>query len=83
MKIKNDKIISEIFAFVLEDKDGEAILSMTIPIEGTERLMPFISNDKNSLEGLRPLAIKIAKDTNKILKLIKLENRKVLEVIEF
>lgn len=82
MSINYLEKITEMYAFVSVDEGGEGVVGMTMPINGRETFMPFVCADKARMESLKPIAIKIAKESNKTIRLIKLDNRKVLETIE-
>ena len=70
------------YAFVSVDEGGEGVVGMTMPVNGRETFMPFVCADKTRMEALKPIAINIAKEANKTIRLIKLSNRIVLETIE-
>ena len=75
--------ITEIYAFVSKDKNGEGLISMNMPLpDGHEMMMPFVCSDKARMESLKPFAIQIGKATGKTVKLIKLTNREELETYE-
>lgn len=63
MKLKNGRFlrITELYAFVSKDKDGnEGIIGMTQP-DGT--WMPFVGADTERVDSLIPIANKICKIT--------------------
>jgi hypothetical protein len=78
---KNIAIIKEIYAFVSSDQDGEGIIGERLSINGMMTMMPFICADKERMETLRPLAIKIGNETGKKIKLIKFTGREEIQVI--
>jgi hypothetical protein len=73
--------ITEMYAFVSVDESGEGVVGMTMPVNGRETFMPFVCADKKRMESLKPIAKKIAQDSGKTIKLIKLSNRKELETL--
>jgi hypothetical protein len=73
--------ITEMYAFVSVDESGEGVVGMTMPVNGRETFMPFVCADKIRMEQLKPIAKKIAQESGKKIKLIKLTNRKDIEIL--
>jgi hypothetical protein len=73
--------ITEMYAFVSVDEGGEGVVGMTMPVNGRETFMPFVCADKQRMEALKPIAKKIAQESGKTIKLIKLTNRKDIETL--
>jgi hypothetical protein len=73
--------ITEMYAFISVDEGGESVVGMTMPINGRETFMPFVCADKARMESLKLIAENIAKESGKIIKLIKLTNRKDIETL--
>jgi len=79
MTQKEKLIIKEMFAYVVEDKDGEGIIGF---LDGNNQWLPLVGADTERMESLRPLAKAIC-DAKKVpYKLLKFSTRKVLEVYE-
>jgi hypothetical protein len=77
---KNELLkIEEVYIFASSDKDGEGILGQTIEMMGKPIFMPFVCADKKRMESLKPLAKKIAKESGKKVKLIRLSVREEIE----
>lgn len=74
--------ITEIYAFVSSDENGEGVIGMTMPTDAGETFMPFVCADKAKLEKYKFLAKMIGKHSSKTIKLIKLTNREEIEVYE-
>lgn len=73
--------ITEMYAFVSVDEGGEGVVGMTMPVNGRETFMPFVCADKKRMEQLKPIATDISKKSGKTIKLIKLTNRKDIEIL--
>lgn len=72
-------VIADIYAFVAVHPDGdEGILGQSIG--GV--LMPLIGADLTRLQQLRPMAEQIAKESGKVVKLVRFTNRTELDVIQ-
>lgn len=71
--------IDEVFVFVSSDEKGEGIIGQTIKMIGQNVFMPFVCSDKARMELLKPLAKKIAKESGKKIKLIRLSAREEIE----
>lgn len=71
--------IDEIFAYVSVDQNGEGIIGQSVQLMGKDIFMPFVCADKARMESLKPLAKKIAKESGKKIKLIKLSVREEIE----
>ncbi len=71
--------IDEIFAFVSVDEKGEGIVGQSVMLMGQSIFMPFVCADKARMESLKPLAKKIAKETGKKIRLIRLSVREEIE----
>lgn len=71
--------ITEVYAFVSSDKDGEGVVGQSMNTLFGMMFMPFVCADKDRMESLKPLAKKIAKEKNKKIKLIKLTHREEIE----
>jgi len=69
--------ITEIWAFVASDHNGEGVVGMKI----RDTWMPLIAADRDRLEGLRPMAMQIAVETGKTIKLVKFTTREEVETI--
>jgi len=77
---KNELLkIEQVYVFVSVDKDGEGIVGQTIQMMGAPVFMPFVCADKARMESLKPLAKKIAKESGKKIKLIRLSVREEIE----
>ena len=74
--------ITELYAFVSVDKDGEGIVGQSMMTPGGMMMMPFVCVDKARMESLKPLAKQIAKESKKKIKLIRLIQREQLEIYE-
>lgn len=79
MSINYLEQITEMYAFVSKDEGGEGLVGMTMPIGGQATFMPFVCADKDRMESLKPMAMKMAKLGNKKIKLIRLTVREELE----
>jgi hypothetical protein len=71
--------IDEIFAFISVDEKGEGVIGQTIQISGQNVFMPFVCADFARMKSLKPLAKKIAYETGKKVKLIRLSLREEIE----
>lgn len=71
--------IDEIFVFVSSDETGEGIIGQTIEMMGSPVFMPFVCADQARVKSLKPLAKKIANETGKKIKLIRLSVREDIE----
>lgn len=71
--------IDQVFAFVSSDEKGEGIIGKTVQLMGQTVFMPFVCSDKARMESLKPLAKKMAKETGKKVKLIRLSIREEIE----
>ena len=71
--------IDEVFVFVSVDQDGEGIVGQTVQLMGQTVFMPFVCADKARMESLKPAAKKIAKESGKKIKLIRLSTREEVE----
>lgn len=71
--------IDELFAFVSSDQDGEGLIAQTVMIQGQNVFMPFVCADKARMESLKILAKKMAKESGKKIKLIRLSVREEIE----
>lgn len=71
--------ITEIYAFVSSDKDGEGVIGESMNTPFGMMFMPFVCADKERMESLKPLAKRIGKDKKIKIKLIKLTQREVIE----
>jgi len=71
--------IETIFAFIAIDKapDDEGIVAMRVGIQW----MPMVGADLKRMESLKPLALKIAKETGQKITLAKFKVREDVEVI--
>ena len=76
------KEITEIYAYVSHDENGEGLIGMTMNIKGENVFMPFVCADKLKMELLKPSAKDIARQSRKTVKLIRLSVREELEVYE-
>lgn len=74
--------ITEMYAYVSVDESGEGVVGMTLPVNGRETFMPFVGAEKDKMESLKPIVIQISKGSNKTIKLIKMDNRKDIEIFE-
>lgn len=81
MSINYLEKITEIYAFVSQSERGEGVVGMTMPVDGRETFMPFICAGKERMEQLKPIAVKMAKQYGKKIKLIKFTNRKDIETL--
>lgn len=79
MSINYLEKITEMYAFISVDEGGEGVVGMTLPVNGRDTFMPFVCADKARMESLKHIAKKIAKESGKTIKLIKLTNRKDIE----
>jgi hypothetical protein len=73
------KKIDEVFLFISSDDDGEGIIGQSFQMMEQTVFMPFVCADKARMEFLKPLAKKIAKESNKKIKLIRLSVREEIE----
>ena len=71
--------IDSIWAFISVDAEGNEGVCAAM-LNGI--FAPLIAADEDRLASLRPIAIKIAKETGITVRLIKLSSRTELEVIE-
>ncbi len=71
--------INEIYAFVSVDENGEGIVGQTVQLMGQTVFMPFVCADKKRMESIKIAAKKIAKDSGKKIKLIRLSVREEIE----
>jgi hypothetical protein len=71
--------ITEIYAFVSVDAGGEGIIGQSMNLHGQNIFMPFVCADKDRMESLKPIAVKLALDQGIKIKLIRLSVRKELE----
>lgn len=77
---KNELLkIEEVYVFVSVNQDGEGIVGQTIELMGSPVFMPFVCADKARMQSLKPLAKKIAKESGKKIKLIRLSVREEIE----
>lgn len=65
--------IEKLFAFVVEDKEGEGICGMMMP---NKQWMPFIGADMERVDELMPIAQQIADHTKKHIKILEFSNYK-------
>jgi hypothetical protein len=73
--------ITEIFAFVSVDKDGEGIIGQSMETPGGLMFMPFVCADQARVASLTPFAQKIARESKKKVKLIRFSVRE--EIAEY
>lgn len=71
--------IDEVFVFISSDSTGEGIVGQTIRVMGQNVFMPFVCADQARVKSLKPLAKKIAEETGKTIKLIRLLVREEIE----
>lgn len=71
--------IDQVFVFVSSDPNGEGIIGQTIEMMGAPVFMPFVCADEARMKSLKPLAKKIAKESGKKIKLIRLSVREEIE----
>jgi hypothetical protein len=71
--------ITELWIFASSDKDGEGIIGETFNVMGQATFMPFVCADKARMESLKPLAKRIAKESGKKVKLVRLSVREEIE----
>jgi hypothetical protein len=71
--------IDEVYAFVSVDQNGEGIVGHTVQMMGQTVFMPFVCADKSRMESLKPAAKKIAKESGKKIRLIRLSVREEIE----
>ena len=79
MSINYLEKITELYAFVSVDEGGEGVICQQIEMPNGKTFMPFVCADKDRMESLKPLAIKIGKLGNRKVKLIKLSAREEIE----
>ena len=75
--------VQEVYVFISEAEDGdEGIIAQIIDMVGVEMpvYMPFVAADKKRLQQLKPMAQKIAKESGKKVKVIRLSVREEIEV---
>ena len=72
--------INEVWAYVSEDEKGNEGICGWLD-EKTKQWLPMVCADKDRLESLRVLAIMIAKQTNKKIKIVKFSTREDVEEI--
>lgn len=82
MSINYLEKITEVYVFASVDEGGEGVVGQVVDMLGREVFMPFVCADKKRMESLKPLAQKIAKETGKKIKLIRLSTREELETYE-
>jgi hypothetical protein len=72
--------IETMYAFITEDKspDDEGIIGIDTPLGW----MPLVGGDMKRVESLRPIAVNIAKQLGKRVKILQFETRKEIGVIE-
>ena len=71
--------IEEMYAFVTEDKGpgDEGVIGTDTPLGW----MPFVGADMARIKSLRPLALQIAKNLGKEVKLLHFTKREELEIL--
>ena len=67
--------ITDMYAFVTEGETGEDIIGRTMIVKGREMFMPFVVGSYEKAEVLKPLAKKIAVESNQKVKLVKFTKR--------
>jgi len=71
--------ISEMYAFVAEDGEGEGVVAFLAP-DGT--WMPMVAADAARVDSLRPIAQAMGKSQNITIKLVRFDNRTEMETYE-
>lgn len=69
--------INEVFAFLAQDPEGEAIVGINTP----GGFLPFVGGNMNQIEILKPFAEQIAQKTGRSIKILKFTNREELQEI--
>ncbi|KYK50036.1 hypothetical protein A1D31_22250 [Bradyrhizobium liaoningense] len=72
--------IDAVWLFVSIDETGEGVCAA--PLMGDGSLVPLIAADEERLQSLIPIARRIAKESGKQVKLIKLSQRSELMMIQ-
>lgn len=71
--------IEQMYAFITEDKgpDDEGVIGMNTDMGW----MPLVGADMARVESLRPIALQIAREVGKPIKLLRFTQREELEVL--
>jgi hypothetical protein len=75
---KKKLFISEMYAFISTDDEGEGVMAF-LAQNGT--WMPMVGADMTRVEQLKPIAINMGKAQGRKVKLIKFSQREELEVL--
>ncbi len=70
--------INSIWAFISSDEEGEGVIGVQL----NDMHLPLIAADEVRLKSLRPVAEKVARETNRTVKLIRLTTREDIEEIK-
>jgi hypothetical protein len=73
--------ITELYAFISSDENGEGVIGHSMPINGQMVMMPFVCADKDRVDSLRPIAERMAIDAKQQIRLIRFTSREDLEVL--
>lgn len=73
--------ITELYAFISSDENGEGVIGHAMPINGQMVMMPFVCADKDRVDSLRPIAEKMAIDSKQQIRLIRFTSREDIEVL--
>lgn len=76
--------ITKIWAFLAIEKDGEGKKAEGVTAfmdPSTRQWFPLVAADQRRLETLMPVAIQIAKETGRVVKLVEFSTRKEIETI--
>jgi hypothetical protein len=57
---KPDMKIDALYAYLAQDKEGEGIMGMSVPVNGQMMMMPLIGADIDRIKSLLPLAKQIS-----------------------
>jgi hypothetical protein len=74
----NTQEITELYAVLSVDENGEGILSATTAIGS----MPFVFGYEKMIDKVMPLVNQIAKETGKKLRIVKFTNKEIIKEIK-
>jgi len=72
---ENEQMMDEIYAVLSIDEKGEGICSMMTPAGA----LPMVFGHQKTLNMLRPIIIRMAKETGEKLRLVKFTKSEILE----
>lgn len=76
---KNEEPIDTLYAYLSYDENGEGIVSALINGEH----VPFIGGYKRIMDALEPMAIQVAKEAGKNIRLVRFKRNKVLKEFNY